>query len=310
MEITRRLAGSEDMDLLFEINCAALKDHVRANFGTWDDGFQRRSFWRSTDPSSHQLFYSGSQPVGFWSVTRDETQIYLARLSFFPRFQNRGLGSFLVRELIAEALASNRALRLQVFLSNRARRLYERLGFRIVRATDTHYHMEFSGIDIEFAFLTDRPEFVPTVAQWWMDEWPRAGMGLDDVVERLAANLNRDRIPVQVIALDAGRAVGSAVLKQHEIREQYPQLANWLGSVFVVRDARGKGVASALCARVIDLALEFDLDVLHLQTQDTTGGLYARLGWQTIDRILSEGRDTLIMKKKLPSRPKDTEPAV
>ena len=301
MEVTRRFASDEDIELLFEINRAALKDHVRANFGSWNDDSQRRMFWQSTDPSSHQLFYCGSRAVGFWYVRRDDDQIGLERLSLLPEFQNRGLGASLVRELIAEARASKRALRLQVFLTNRARRLYERLGFRIVRGTDTHYHMEFSGIDLEFACLADRPELVPTVAQWWFDEWPRDGACLDDLVQRVTASLHKDTIPVQMIALDAGSVVGSAVLKQHELEDQYPDLEPWIGSVFVTQAARGRGIASALCARVVDLALEFRLPAVHLQTQNPTGGLYTRLGWQTIDRTTSEGRETLIMKKNLPS---------
>ena len=311
MEVTRRFAGAQDLELLFEISRAALKDHVRSNFGSWDDEAQHRMFSQSTDPSSHQLFYCGSQPVGFWSTTRDDGQICLERLSLLPEFQNRGLGAALIRELIAEARASRRTLRLQVFLTNRARRLYERLGFRIVGATDTHYLMEFSGFDFEFAFLADHAELVPTVAQWWFDAWPKAGARLDDLVQRVTANLHKDMAPTQIVALAAGSVVGSAVLKQHELPERYPELEHWLGSVFVCQAARGKGIASALCARVIDLALEFGWPALHLQTRDTTGGLYARLGWQTLDSTVSEGRDTLIMKKQIPSArgPKEHVPS-
>lgn len=310
MEVTRRIADSSDLELLFEINCAALKDHVRANFGAWDEGFQRRSFWDSTDPFTHELFYSGSQPAGFWSVTRDETQICLERLSLLPEFRNCGLGSSLVRELIAEARASNRPLRLQAFLCNRARRLYERLGFRIVGATDSHYHMEFAGFGVEFAFLANHPKLVPTIAQWWLEAWPTYRVGLDDLIREIRDDLHTDRVPVHVIALDMGRVVGSAALKQHELRKQYPELQGWLGSVFVVQDARRKGIASALCARVIDLAIQFGLSELHLQTQDTTGGLYARLGWQTIDRTTRNGADTLIMKRRVPRSPEPPDQAV
>jgi GNAT superfamily N-acetyltransferase len=302
LKLTRRAASSDDLELLFEINRAALEDHVRRNFGVWDDEQQRRSFGERTDPSTHQLFYSGSQPAGFWSVARDDGQICLERLCLFPSFQNRGLGTLLVRELIAEARASDRALRLQVFLTNRARRLYERLGFRIVRATDSHYHMEYAALDVQFAFLADHPELVPTVAEWWFDEWARPGARLEDSIQHVAADLHTDTIPVQVIAFHAGSVVGSAVLKHHELWERYPDLEGWLGNVFVAKAVRGKGVASALCARVIDLALELGLPALHLQTQDVTGGLYVRLGWRPIDRTVVEGRDTLIMKRRLASR--------
>lgn len=144
MNLQRRIAREDDLELLFEINCAALKEHVIRNFGAWDEEFQRRTFRESTDPASHVLFYDGAKPVGFWSVVRNPSEIYLVRLSLLPAFQRQGVGSSLIRELIAEARLAALPLRLQVFLTNPARLLYERLGFRIVRTTNTHCHMQHS----------------------------------------------------------------------------------------------------------------------------------------------------------------------
>jgi len=142
MNLQRRIARPDDLELLFEINCAALKEHVIRNFGVWDEEFQRRTFYESTDPASHVLFYDDARPVGFWSVVRNPSEIYLLRLSLLPAFQRQGVGSSLIRELIAEARSAALPLRLQVFLTNPARLLYERLGFRIVRTTNSHYQMQ------------------------------------------------------------------------------------------------------------------------------------------------------------------------
>ena len=152
---------------------------------------------------------------------------------------------------------------------------------------------------LDFTFLADRPEFVPEVARWWFNTWPRPGARLDEMIDRLASNLHRDVIPIQLIALENDHPVGSAVLKHHELHEVYPELKNWLGSVFVVEQARCKGVASALCARAIDRALDLRLPSLHLQTERLDGGLYARLGWEPLHRTCHEGLDRLVMRKQL-----------
>ncbi|MDB9527618.1 GNAT family N-acetyltransferase [Oscillatoria sp. CS-180] len=107
MELSRRFARSEDIELLFTLNRVALKDHVIQNFGVWDEDFQRTSFWNSTDPNCHELFYDGAQPVGFWCVTRTTEPIYLERFSLIPTYQNRGIGTHLIGQLIEEARAAD-----------------------------------------------------------------------------------------------------------------------------------------------------------------------------------------------------------
>jgi predicted GNAT family acetyltransferase len=51
-------------------------------------------------------------------------------IALTPPYRGRGLGTRLLRGLIAEAEQSGRPLSLHVETHNPARRLYERLGFR------------------------------------------------------------------------------------------------------------------------------------------------------------------------------------
>jgi ribosomal protein S18 acetylase RimI-like enzyme len=53
-------------------------------------------------------------------------------IAVLPGHRNRGLGSAMLRDLLARADAGCPAVSLSVSASNPARRLYERLGFRIV----------------------------------------------------------------------------------------------------------------------------------------------------------------------------------
>jgi len=55
----------------------------------------------------------------------------------------RGVGTSVVRDVMHQASRLGLPLRLQVLKANRARRLYERLGFREVAETPTHFQMMF-----------------------------------------------------------------------------------------------------------------------------------------------------------------------
>ena len=60
-----------------------------------------------------------------------------------PDYQSRGIGSYMTRWLVSEARASGRGIVLSVLKVNeRARRLYERLGFVIVNESLHHHRMQ------------------------------------------------------------------------------------------------------------------------------------------------------------------------
>lgn len=69
-------------------------------------------------------------------------------------------------------------------------------------------------------YLADHPETLDTLVQWLHQEWGhvRGGETLDQRRKRFAGSLNRDRIPLTVVALEAGELLGSASLdrSRHE----------------------------------------------------------------------------------------------
>jgi ribosomal protein S18 acetylase RimI-like enzyme len=61
-------------------------------------------------------------------VKEETDHTYLSRIELRREYQNRGVGSAVIRDL----LANGRPVRLHVFTANaRARQLYERLGVRV-----------------------------------------------------------------------------------------------------------------------------------------------------------------------------------
>lgn len=68
-------------------------------------------------------------------LDRDETPWHLMQIQLAPSLQGRGLETQLLDEIIREARSARASIRLGVLKVNPARRLYERLGFVVVRET-------------------------------------------------------------------------------------------------------------------------------------------------------------------------------
>lgn len=153
---------------------------------------------------------------------------------------------------------------------------------------------------LQFENLADRPAAVPLVAEWYFREWGylNPASTLEKVADRLGSSMNRDAIPLVMLAVMGDQVIGSAELKYREMAI-YPEKEHWLGGVFVVPEHRGKGVAARLIDAVVETARIVGVDLLHIQTERLDGGLYLKLGWQRTGQVCYRGLDVLVMQRKL-----------
>ncbi len=83
------------------------------------------------------------QPVGLVKLTQDGITWTLEQFQILPEHQGRGLGTTVLKAVIADARASDALLRLNVLKQNAAARLYARLGFRTLAESANSYKMTF-----------------------------------------------------------------------------------------------------------------------------------------------------------------------
>lgn len=148
-------------------------------------------------------------------------------------------------------------------------------------------------------YLADAPEFVPTLAQWYYDEWNcfMPGKSVRDVEAAVRGRLNRDRLPLALVVVDGESVIGTASLKPYDMATRM-DLSPWLSSVYVAQERRGAGIGSSLVAGIVAEASRLGYRSLHLFTPSAQG-FYARLGWTVLQETVYCGLAVTVMRRGL-----------
>jgi ribosomal protein S18 acetylase RimI-like enzyme len=92
-----------------------------------------------------QIIQLAGGAVGLLKVSRDDGDWCLIQIQVRPGSQGQGLGRQLIQSVIDEARKAGASLRLGVLKANPALRLYQRLGFTVVRESIYAYEMRLEG---------------------------------------------------------------------------------------------------------------------------------------------------------------------
>ncbi len=138
-----RPARPDDHDFLFKLNATTMREHVERVWG-WNDADQAAFFKNRFAPDRWQIIQADGEDVGVLIVEETSEEIYLAEVQIVPEWQGRGVGSSIVRSLMNDAAAAGKPLTLRVLhVNERARALYERLGFRPFKEIETHTYLRW-----------------------------------------------------------------------------------------------------------------------------------------------------------------------
>jgi GNAT superfamily N-acetyltransferase len=151
--VTLRPIREEDLEFLLRLYATTRADEM-AMVTDWSDE-QKEWFIRMQFQAQHawyQEHYGDAQfdlvlldgaPVGRLYVHRRASEIRLVDISLIPELRGKGVGSALLRELMAEAEAAGKPLTIHVEKYNPAMRLYLRLGFKPIEDRGPYDLMEW-----------------------------------------------------------------------------------------------------------------------------------------------------------------------
>jgi GNAT superfamily N-acetyltransferase len=151
MTIELRPVEAVDEELLFRVYASTRVEELAVV--PWDDG-QKDAFLRAQFDAQDRWYrehYVGAsydvvlvdgEPCGRLYVYRGDAEIRIVDIALLPTQRGNGVGSALLRELLAEADAAGKPVTIHVERFNPALRLYERLGFFVAEDKGVYLLLE------------------------------------------------------------------------------------------------------------------------------------------------------------------------
>jgi ribosomal protein S18 acetylase RimI-like enzyme len=147
-----RPVSATDEEFLFRVYASTRADELAQV--NWDaaqrEQFLRKQFAAQTQHYTTQypgaefrVVLADGQPAGRLYVHRRREEIRVMDIALLPGFRRRGLGTALLKKLLAEGARTNRSVTIHVEIFNPARHWYERLGFQPVADSGVYLLMEW-----------------------------------------------------------------------------------------------------------------------------------------------------------------------
>ena len=145
MQFTLHQVNQAHGEELADIRARAMKESLEA-LGRFDPERVRHRFLDGFEPSCTRAIVASGERVGFLVVRQVESHLLLDHLYIEPRVQGTGLGSAVLRAVIAEAQKAKKALRLRALKHSRANVFYTKHGFELERVEewDNYYVLPYS----------------------------------------------------------------------------------------------------------------------------------------------------------------------
>jgi ribosomal protein S18 acetylase RimI-like enzyme len=142
-DLCLRPARPDDRDFFFAVRRSGFRLYVDGIAG-WDDQHQRELANREFDSMPVQIVERDGLAVGYICVVHEDDHDDLDEIALLPHARGHGTGTGLVVAAMRAAGTRGVPLRLSVYVNNPARRLYDRLGFRVVAVRHPRVHMEWT----------------------------------------------------------------------------------------------------------------------------------------------------------------------
>ena len=131
-----------DADYILKLKELCIKWYIEIIYG-WNTEVQREKTIHELQKHKDdmRILIKDGKDIGVTTFYEENNQYVVGLIMIHPEYQGEGLGSKIMKEYIDLAKKSNKKIKIKVYKENPAKRLYERLGFKIYNEDDTHLYL-------------------------------------------------------------------------------------------------------------------------------------------------------------------------
>ena len=132
-----------DSEYIYSLKKLTLKPYVEQIWG-WDEKWNKEYFRKTFNPEIYQIIIYKNEDIGCIAFKEEGTMIEIENIEILPRYQNLGIGSYLINQIKQKITAQKKQIILQVFkINQKAIKFYAKHGFIKFDESETHFKMRF-----------------------------------------------------------------------------------------------------------------------------------------------------------------------
>jgi RimJ/RimL family protein N-acetyltransferase len=151
---------------------------------------------------------------------------------------------------------------------------------------------------ITIDFLADHLDTIPTLAEWFRNQWPEyyANCSQEQIEQDFLLDTDRTGLPSRLVAFDDNELAGTIVLREQT--EYLPEFEPELGGLYVVESHRSRGVATELVRAGMKLAQAQGYKTVTATTV-AAAGILERAGWEFVSTVFHVDEKLSLYRCKL-----------
>jgi ribosomal protein S18 acetylase RimI-like enzyme len=106
---------------------------------------QKNHYTAQHPNATHEIIYIEGSAAGRLYLDRSGEKFHILDITILPEYRNRGAGSFLLGQIMAEAKEAGKPVTIYVETFNPSLRLFERLGFTPIQQEGFHLLLQYAG---------------------------------------------------------------------------------------------------------------------------------------------------------------------
>lgn len=300
MKIRLVPATPDDQTWLEELRRAVYQDLFVATWGGWDEARHVRHWASCWGRGNIHVVEVAGMRVGMIQLLDEPNRVEVGEIQIHPVHQGKGIGTQLLLDAMARAHAQQKKLSLSTGLQNRrAVHLYERLGFRHVARSETHFQMEARPGDPTVRPLEPTDSIVALTSLLHRAYAVLGNMGLNYTAVDQSAEVTAQRIRggTCYVATLGRELVGTIVVRPTCAKNECayftrPGVAS--AHQFAVDPLhQGKGLGRLLLQQAEHWALQAGFRELAMDTAEPAAHLvdfYGRLGYRPVSTVQWPGK--------------------
>jgi len=140
IKLTYRKATQTDIDYLLRLRKQTMNEHlINSGMDVSEENHLKRIMYQFDNA---KIIYLNAKKIGLLKVSESQNKIEIIQFQIDPKYQQKGIGQIIIKSIIKKSSKKKLPVILSVLKVNKAKRLYERIGFNIIEENENSFIMK------------------------------------------------------------------------------------------------------------------------------------------------------------------------